>query len=202
MSEDNKTTIYRLTDPRNGRPFYVGKTINGPRRLDEHLRDAARHPKTERAQVIAHLAQNGFTPGMESIDGVPHTEASAAERAHIAGHGARGWVLTNILMNRGSRSDLDLSRLVRDPWLDPLQLAERLSDVAAAAGVRAQSAGERVRDAASASGRGAGAVVRIAGRMTKSVWEDPAIQTGVKAGAAVIGQHVAVRLIKALTEKR
>ena len=52
---EQQDKMYRLTDPRNGKPFYVGRS-NNPGRYNEYLRDAARHPETEKGQVIAGLA--------------------------------------------------------------------------------------------------------------------------------------------------
>src|SRR5256714_11271703 len=53
---EQQDKVYRLTDPRTGKPFYVGRSNNPERRYDEHLRDAARHPETEKGQVGAGLA--------------------------------------------------------------------------------------------------------------------------------------------------
>ena len=44
---EQQDKMYRLTDPRNGKPFYVGRS-NNPGRYNEYLRDAARHPETEK----------------------------------------------------------------------------------------------------------------------------------------------------------
>ena len=57
-------SIYILSDPRDGRPRYVGRTTNMPRRLREHIRNA-RGAQTKLDQWILRLESQGITPCIE-----------------------------------------------------------------------------------------------------------------------------------------
>jgi hypothetical protein len=73
----NKTTlyIYMLVDPRNDKPFYVGRTINPKRRYTDHLRDGRKYADGKRVKaddgkcrIISEVIANDMLPIMRILD--------------------------------------------------------------------------------------------------------------------------------------
>ena len=69
--------------------------------------------------------------------------------------------------------------------------ATRLREAAGTTAVMAAGKAEPLREPAT-----------TALRHAKTIWKDPVVQAGVKAGATVLGQHVATRVIKAITRSK
>jgi hypothetical protein len=79
---EQQDKIYRLTDPRTGKPFYVGRSNNPERRYYEHLRDSARHPETEKGQVVAGLAHISAVHSLPRRRKGYHTYGPAHQTRH------------------------------------------------------------------------------------------------------------------------
>src|SRR2546426_9045506 len=89
--------IYKLVDPLDGLPFYVGYTADMEKRLQEHLATAylANSPKEQR---ILELKSLGLRPSMEEIETVEGTALDAMKREiywiyHLK---QQGILLTNV----------------------------------------------------------------------------------------------------------
>jgi len=192
--------IYALVDPRSGEPCYIGKSNDPERRLTEHMKDARKQPETKKGQWLSELDDSGFRPDVEVIAEVPHSDWPSAEREHILSHQGQGWNLVNDLMNKGldiKGIATDMSARVKNATGES---GRRIKDTGAKVGSRISETtgetGERLRDTATTGGR----KTRLAGvaalRHTKKVLDDPTARTLMNAGATVLGQHIAVAVVK------
>lgn len=85
--------VYSIHDPRNGRPFYIGQTVNMPRRIYEHLKQ---RDKASSAVSIAELMAANFVPSFRIIAVCgTRQEADRLEFEEIAVHLAAGFELSN-----------------------------------------------------------------------------------------------------------
>jgi len=87
-------TIYALVDPRDGKYFYVGSTVNLKNRIYCHFRGLG-NDKTK--LVIDELNSLGLKPGYQILDTVPFSEKSYRERRWIAQCHKDGHPLKNIM---------------------------------------------------------------------------------------------------------
>ena len=78
------TTIYGMSDPRDGQLRYVGKTVETiDKRLARHMNDAHRL-KNRKDRWLSRLAAKDLRPDIFIIEVVPHGEWVDAERFWIA----------------------------------------------------------------------------------------------------------------------
>lgn len=89
-----KTTfLYTLSDPRNGKIRYVGKSDNPDKRLSSHLRDRRlSHKRT----WIDGLRQEGLVPTLDLLDEVPERDWEFWEQEYIRVFRAIGIRLVNM----------------------------------------------------------------------------------------------------------
>lgn len=89
--------IYKLVDPRDNLPFYVGYTYDMEKRLREHLATAYL-ANSAKEQRILELKSLGLCPTMEEIETVKGTteEAMQHELYWIYALKAQGISLTNV----------------------------------------------------------------------------------------------------------
>jgi uncharacterized protein len=79
VAEILKSYVYVYIDPRNGKPFYVGKGIGN--RLFSHLQDRS---ETEKVAQIAEIRRSGKEPRIEILRyGLSDSEARLVEAASI-----------------------------------------------------------------------------------------------------------------------
>lgn len=71
-------TIYKLIDPRDKLPHYVGHTCDPLRRYEEHIRGEGAHP--DKVEWIAELLALGMKPSMEIIEILSGTKQEAIAR--------------------------------------------------------------------------------------------------------------------------
>ncbi len=87
--------IYGLIDPRTAGLRYVGRTYRPPRRLRDHLREAASGRRLHRCNWIRQLASAGLEPEWLVIEVTTSELVEDAERFWIAYFKAIGADLTN-----------------------------------------------------------------------------------------------------------
>lgn len=86
--------IYTLTDPRDGKIKYVGKTINIDHRFKSHLWKN-KNDKTIKNHWIQHLIKQGLKPEIETIDIVPECQWQFWEQYWICQVKSWGFSLKN-----------------------------------------------------------------------------------------------------------
>jgi hypothetical protein len=126
--------IYSLTDPTDGKVFYVGRTKMAlVRRLRGHLKDS-RHGKNPKAKKIAQMLKDGIKPIIAEIARVENASLEEAEKTEQAwidylsiantllnskpasaggignGNGIRYSWTAEILEKLGTKSDVDIAR--------------------------------------------------------------------------------------------
>lgn len=87
--------IYRLLDPRDSLPHYIGATINPDQRNWAHLSNSEKRGKVKHAWV-AELKALGLRPIFEAIEWVEEKQAYTREIYWIKFGHDHGWPLTNI----------------------------------------------------------------------------------------------------------
>ncbi len=88
--------IYHILDPRNGKPIYVGQTVDTVSRKRGHM--TGRHSNRSRSPFskwVGEMQSLGLTPEMVVAKTVPEHEATQAERAEIQRLRAAGFSLLN-----------------------------------------------------------------------------------------------------------
>jgi len=90
--------VYALVDPRTDQVRYVGKTIRGIERIQEHTqKSSTKREQTHKARWIRQLAAEGFTPTVRLLEVQPtRTRLNEAEVKWIAFGREQGWPLTNL----------------------------------------------------------------------------------------------------------
>lgn len=80
-----KRYIYHLIDPRNGKVFYVGQTVNPGQRLQEHVK-ADKGMGEKKILRIEEILLDGTYPVMKTIKAITGTyaEACAVEKEEIS----------------------------------------------------------------------------------------------------------------------
>lgn len=92
-SDGEEWIVYSIHDPRNDRPFYIGQTVNLPRRIYEHLKQ---RDKASSAVSIAQLRAVNLLPTFRIIAACgTRQEADRLEFEEIAIHLAAGFELSN-----------------------------------------------------------------------------------------------------------
>lgn len=84
IEPDRMVGLYALCDPRDGRPRYVGVSVDPVRRYSVHVAPSERAKSNPKARWIAELAELGQRPILLPIDTVPAREADLLERHCIA----------------------------------------------------------------------------------------------------------------------
>ena len=77
---ENKTFIYGLVDPENGKVRYVGKANNPEKRLKGHVKDAHSY---RCANWVKALRRRGLSPQVITLAVVPIDDWQGAERSQI-----------------------------------------------------------------------------------------------------------------------
>lgn len=98
------TFIYSLTDPRDGRVRYVGKSGNPNFRMNHHIQSSrSEEDSSARAEWLREVARGGATPTMAIIETVTgtSTDATEAEKKWIARYREQGCDLVNF--TKGSK---------------------------------------------------------------------------------------------------
>jgi predicted GIY-YIG superfamily endonuclease len=86
-------TIYTIHCPHTGKPFYVGQTLNFPRRVKDHLR--VRQNASSAPRIKALLAEN-ITPYFRILHKTEtRKEADRLEMLEIQRHLSDGYALEN-----------------------------------------------------------------------------------------------------------
>jgi hypothetical protein len=90
-----KYAIYVLTDPKDGRVRYVGRSMRAHKRLSGHVSESRKHPtKNHRTRWISSLLKVGLQPNLVFIQtGIG--DWAEAERGWVAFFRALGCDLTN-----------------------------------------------------------------------------------------------------------
>lgn len=94
-----KYYVYQYIDPRNLKPFYIGKGT-GSRYL-KHLKETSQNTENRKKYaIIEHLRILGLEPIIEKVkEGLTETEAYAFEEQLIRKHGRRDLDVNGILCN-------------------------------------------------------------------------------------------------------
>lgn len=79
-SPPKKIEIYQLVDPRDGKPFYVGQSVDSQKRLEAHIKDAFDSPTRTR---IKDILSTGQSPLLVVSSVVSEEMANRAERELI-----------------------------------------------------------------------------------------------------------------------
>lgn len=112
--------IYELRDPRDGRTYYVGKSVQPRYRYTQHLHDADKRPDTPKGKWIKRLAGERAGPELHIVKKVTDEDWARAEAAAIQQHLDNGSPLTNVIVpsgrRRGARPRLNLR--AQDYWDD------------------------------------------------------------------------------------
>lgn len=89
--------IYALVDPRNGRPFYVGCSVEPRRRLKKHIDEARRGINGGAKEArITDILTSGLRVELRALETQDETTAAAVENWWIAGLASFGADLTNV----------------------------------------------------------------------------------------------------------
>lgn len=92
----NLVTLYGLVDPRNDQVRYIGKSVDPPRRLNQHLREARKSESQDyKSRWIRTLLAINLLPVLTVLEVVTSDEWQARERELIAEY-RRRFDLTNI----------------------------------------------------------------------------------------------------------
>ena len=89
------TIIYALTDPRNGKIRYVGKSNDTYLRLKSHMSEARRNSGTHRLNWLRQLLNLSLDPILTILEEVEDEDWQDRERYWIAYGRSVGWPLTN-----------------------------------------------------------------------------------------------------------
>jgi hypothetical protein len=119
MADGDSTewTIYSIHDPRTDRPFYVGQTLNLPRRIFEHLKQ---RDKASSAVSIGGLLDARLVPTFRIIAVCSNRQdADRVEFEEIAIHLAAGFELAN------SESEINHARKILKA--QPRYIAQRMA---------------------------------------------------------------------------
>jgi hypothetical protein len=95
----DKMYIYKLIDPRDGLPRYVGQTGNPSRRFRQHVKNTQAAP--EKYAWINELKSIGMTPAMIVIQEVKRCCADCVEAYWIYRFTQRGYPLVNHVCRGG-----------------------------------------------------------------------------------------------------
>lgn len=89
-------SIYKLVDPRDDLPHYVGRTTSLAGRLSQHLNNTV--GKSKKEKWISELKASGLVPLMEEVEKVVGEEKAAAAREvyWIQHFKKQGMPLTNV----------------------------------------------------------------------------------------------------------
>lgn len=82
------TYIYELVDPRDNKPFYVGKTINLKRRLYSHIHES-KTKISNKDKFISNMIKDGFKPIINVIDETNDDNWSHLEIKHIMAYSSK-----------------------------------------------------------------------------------------------------------------
>jgi hypothetical protein len=88
--------IYELIDPRNGLPFYVGKTVNPRVRLKGHKFASSKFHNSILHRLIGDLKREGRYPELRIIEECATSQWQERERHWISEYQSRGINILNI----------------------------------------------------------------------------------------------------------
>jgi hypothetical protein len=119
--EEKLTTIYALVDPRDGKPFYVGKANSKKKRLQYHIREAkiwkewldsgadrssrpSRLSNANKCRVIMEILSTGREPDISTLEECSFAEWGIREEWWRVELSSKGIKLTNIAQCGGGPS--------------------------------------------------------------------------------------------------